>query len=72
MLAQRLAEPGEPATGTGASPRGPRIPTAAKVGTAMVAALGTTMARSLGRELMRGVFGMLGAKPPRQTPRRRW
>ena len=72
ILARRLAEPAAPATAAGASSRGPGVSTAAKIGTAMVAALGTTVARSLGRELMRGVFGMLGARPPRQTPRRRW
>ncbi|MDH5282761.1 MAG: DUF853 domain-containing protein [Gemmatimonadota bacterium] len=72
MLARRLAEPAQPAIGADSSPRGPGMSTAAKVGTAMVAALGTTVARSLGRELIRGVFGMLGAKPPRRTTRRRW
>ena len=72
ILTRRLAEPADPATATGASGRGPGMSTASKIGTAMVAALGTTVARSLGRELMRGVFGMLGARPPRQTPRRRW
>ena len=35
----------------------------AKIGAAVVGALGTTMARTVGRELVRGVFGMLGAKP---------
>jgi len=46
--------------------------TGAKVGTAIAAALGTTVARTLGRELVRGVLGMLGAKPKRSTRRTRW
>ena len=46
--------------------------TGAKVGGAIVAALGTTVARTVGRELVRGVLGMLGAKPRRNTSRTRW
>jgi hypothetical protein len=46
--------------------------TGAKIGAAVVTALGTTVARTVGRELIRGVFGMLGGKPPRGTSRTRW
>jgi hypothetical protein len=31
-----------------------------------------TMARTIGRELVRGVFGMLTGKAPRRTSRTRW
>jgi hypothetical protein len=46
--------------------------TGAKIGTAVVAALGTTVARTVGRELVRGIFGMLGGSPGRGTTRSRW
>jgi hypothetical protein len=74
ILGRRLAEQAPSATGTGAGApsRAGGMSTATKVGAAMAAALGTTVARSLGRELIRGVFGMLGANPPRRTTRRRW
>jgi uncharacterized protein len=36
-------------------------------------ALSSSIARTVGREVVRGIFGLLGAKPPRQTTRRsRW
>jgi hypothetical protein len=36
-------------------------------------ALSSSIARTVGRELVRGIFGLLGAKPPRTTTRRsRW
>jgi DNA helicase HerA-like ATPase len=36
-------------------------------------ALSTSIARTVGREVVRGIFGLLGAKPPRRTRRRsRW
>jgi len=40
-------------------------------GGALVGALSSTIGRTVGRELIRGVFGMLGAKPPRATSSRR-
>jgi hypothetical protein len=46
--------------------------TGAKIGTAVIAALGTTVARTVGRELVRGVLGMLTGKRPRVTRRTRW
>jgi hypothetical protein len=42
-------------------------------GGAMVGALTATIGRTIGREVVRGLFGLLGAKPPRSTTRRsRW
>lgn len=34
-------------------------------------ALSSSIARTVGREVVRGLFGLLGAKPPRRTARRR-
>jgi DNA helicase HerA-like ATPase len=45
---------------------------AAGAGGAILGALTGTMARTIGRELVRGVFGMLGGKAPRRTRRTRW
>jgi DNA helicase HerA-like ATPase len=42
-------------------------------GGALVGALTSSIGRTVGREIVRGVFGLLGAKPPRTTSRRsRW
>jgi hypothetical protein len=38
----------------------------------LLGALTGTLARTVGRELVRGVFGLLGAKPRRSTRRSRW
>jgi uncharacterized protein len=49
--------------------------TAAKAaGAAVVGALSTSIGRTVGREIVRGLFGMLGLKPPRtrRSTRRRW
>ena len=35
-------------------------------------ALTSTIGRTVGREIVRGVFGLLGAKPSRGTSRSRW
>jgi hypothetical protein len=46
--------------------------TVAKVaGAGVVGALSSTIGRTIGREVVRGLFGLLGAKPPRATTRRR-
>ncbi len=73
MLAARLTRAAPPASGPAAPPP-PKggASTGARIGAAVLGALGTTVARSLGRELVRGVFGMLGGKPPRGTRRTRW
>ena len=66
MLAARLAQAApEPAAG---KPKPPR--TSGRGG--LVGALTGTMARTIGRELVRGVFGMLRGKAPRRTTRSRW
>ncbi len=81
MLAARLAPPPTP-VGPGPAPARESAPsgggsrggmsTTAKIGSAVVAALGTTVARTVGRELVRGVLGMLTGKAPRRTSRTRW
>jgi hypothetical protein len=39
----------------------------------VIGALTTTIGRTVGREIVRGIFGLLGAKAPRTTRRRtRW
>jgi DNA helicase HerA-like ATPase len=69
MLAARLA-PAPP------SPAEPRQPAAKPAGRAarggLAGVLTGTMARTIGRELVRGVFGMLTGKAPRRTSRTRW
>ncbi len=81
MLTARLAKSKPPVesqvpAGAGPAPAAPKgrtgMSTGAKIGAAIVTALGTTVARRVGRELMRGVLGMLGAKPSRSTSRTRW
>jgi DNA helicase HerA-like ATPase len=84
MLAKRLERTGaggdgregsgtvdEPREATGGSSTGAKVAKAA--GAAIVGALTTKIGRTVGRELVRGIFGLLGAKPPRTTSRRsRW
>jgi DNA helicase HerA-like ATPase len=66
MLAARLAQSApEPAA---TKPKPSR--SAGRGG--LVGALTGTMARTIGRELVRGVFGMLRGKAPRRTTRSRW
>jgi DNA helicase HerA-like ATPase len=46
--------------------------TVAKVARAgVIGALSSTIGRTIGRQVVRGLFGLLGAKPPRATTRRR-
>ena len=64
-------KPEKAEAGTGRSGRGANVAKAA--GAAIVGALTTKIGRTVGRELVRGIFGLLGAKPPRVTRRRsRW
>ena len=79
MLAARLTKTVPPAASAKPAPSAPGgkggrvgMSAGAKLGAAVVSALGTTVARTVGRELIRGVFGMLGGKPPRGTSRTRW
>jgi DNA helicase HerA-like ATPase len=84
LLAKRLERTGTGATeegqeggrrrekaGEGGSGTGGKVAKAA--GAAIVGALTTKIGRTVGREIVRGIFGLLGAKPPRTTRRRsRW
>ena len=45
--------------------------TAKVVGGAVIGALTTKISRTVGREIVRGLFGLLGVKPPRTTTRSR-
>ena len=78
MLAARMAKTEAPAPAAPApaeqAPRGRAGKTVAQAaGGALIGALSSTVGRSIGREIIRGVFGLLGAKPPRATTRRsRW
>jgi uncharacterized protein len=76
MLAKRIAAAAEPEGAAAAPTRPPAQPPTRRAGgrtagTAFAGALGSTFARTVGREIVRGVFGMLGAKPPRTTRRKR-
>ena len=69
MLAKRAqtqAAPSSPAAG------GSGKTWMAAAGGALVAAITSTAARTIGRELVRGVFGMLSGRTPRGTSRSRW
>jgi hypothetical protein len=72
MLAARLAKTEPPADSAAPRTGGRAARTITQVaGGALVGALSSTIGRTVGRELIRGVFGMLGAKPPRATSSRR-
>ena len=64
--------PSAPDPRPGPTQRGGGISTGAKIGAAVVTALGSTVARSIGRELVRGMMGMLTGKRSRGTSRTRW
>ncbi|MGH7629818.1 MAG: helicase HerA-like domain-containing protein [Gemmatimonadales bacterium] len=76
LLAKRIERAatvgnGREQAGAGGSGTGRKVAKAA--GAAIVGALSTTIGRTVGREIVRGIFGLLGAKPPRTTRRRsRW
>jgi DNA double-strand break repair helicase HerA and related ATPase len=79
MLAKRMARIEAPATSPEveepASRKGGVAKTAAKAaGVAVIGALTSTIGRTVGREVVRGLFGLLGMKPPRtrRSTRRRW
>jgi DNA helicase HerA-like ATPase len=70
MLASRMARTAPPAEAE--RPREPER-RGQSAGGKLVGTLSNTFVRTVGREIMRGVFGMLGVKPPRTTRRRtRW
>lgn len=83
ILARRLERPAAPpaaapSRGPFRDPEQPAAPPRAgktwgqAAGGALLGALTGPMARTIGRELVRGVFGILGVKRPRQTRRSRW
>jgi uncharacterized protein len=82
MLAARMARTAAPPPAPSTATPGPAGPArsgragktmAQAAGGALVGALSTTIGRTVGREILRGLFGLLGAKPPRSTSRRsRW
>jgi DNA helicase HerA-like ATPase len=73
LLAARMARTAdEPAAVAPEPRRRSTAGTVAKVaGAGIVGALSSTIGRTIGREVVRGIFGLLGAKPPRSTTRRR-
>ncbi len=77
ILAARMARTEAP-TAPSPEPATPKksgpARTAAKVaGAAVLGTLSSTIGRTIGREVIRGLFGLLGAKPPRTTTcRSRW
>jgi hypothetical protein len=70
MLAARMERTSPQGEKTEAAPRPASRPrkTLAQVA---AGALSTSIARTVGREVVRGIFGLLGAKPPRRTSTRR-
>ena len=78
MLASRMARTTAPDPGTApAEPRPQKTKSVAgtvakAAGAGVVGALTTRIGRTIGREVIRGIFGLLGAKPPRTTRRSRW
>jgi uncharacterized protein len=72
MLASRMERtaPANANTETPVKPAGKAGRTLAQV---TAVALSSSIARTVGREVVRGIFGLLGAKPPRRTTTRsRW
>jgi uncharacterized protein len=70
MLASRMAKTKPPESAETPSPAPSRGKTMAQVA---AGALSSSIARTVGREVVRGIFGLLGAKPARGTTRRsRW
>jgi DNA helicase HerA-like ATPase len=76
LLAKRMAGTEAPAEPEPEPKKGRGVGrTAAKAGgVAVVGALTSAIGRTVGREIVRGLFGLLGVKPPRtrRTTRRRW
>jgi uncharacterized protein len=79
ILAKRMARTEAPAEAQEAEPAprkggGVGKAVAKSAGVAVIGALTTTIGRTVGREIVRGILGMLGVKPPRtrRTTRSRW
>jgi hypothetical protein len=72
MLARRMEQAAEGERGAGGGEREtPRRRAGKSVAAVTVGALAGALGRTVGREVIRGMFGLLGAKPPRTTRRRR-
>ena len=70
MLAARMQQTAPAPDAT--EPASPRSSRRGKTMTQMAAgAFSSSIARTVGREVVRGLFGLLGAKPPRRTTTRR-
>jgi hypothetical protein len=68
MLAARMAKTAPPPEAQTAPPR-----TGKTIAQVAAGVLTSSIARTVGREVVRGIFGLLGAKPARRTTRRsRW
>jgi uncharacterized protein len=74
ILAKRMAATAPPAATNQPEQSPSKGKTMAQVaGTAVMGALSSSIGRTVGREVVRGIFGLLGAKPSRTTTRRsRW
>ena len=74
LLAKRMAAAAPPAGAEPPAKGGRPARTIAQVaGAAVVGAMSSSIGRTVGREVVRGLFGLLGAKPPRTTRRTsRW
>jgi DNA helicase HerA-like ATPase len=72
ILAARMAKTSTPAGSPQPEQPKSRGKTVAQVaGAAVLGALSSSIGRTVGREVVRGIFGLLGAKPPRTTTTRR-
>jgi uncharacterized protein len=74
ILAQRMARTSAPVgSAPPARPAGKGKTVAQVAGATVLGALSSSIGRTVGREVIRGLFGLLGAKPPRTSTRRsRW
>jgi DNA double-strand break repair helicase HerA and related ATPase len=74
ILAGRMAKTAPPAGEIPApEPKTKGKTAVAAAGAAVLGALSSSFGRTVGREVVRGIFGLLGAKPPRSSSRRsRW
>jgi uncharacterized protein len=81
MLAERMAKASAPESPSDRSDgpfrnerSAPRGRSQASAGGKLLGSLSSAIGRTVGREVIRGLFGLLGAKPPRTTRRRtrRW
>ncbi|HSE28606.1 MAG TPA: helicase HerA-like domain-containing protein [Gemmatimonadales bacterium] len=74
MLARRMERAAEARTEAAreeAAGKSPRARATKSVAAVTVGALAGALGRTVGREVIRGMFGLLGAKPPKATRRRR-